>query len=89
VVTIPAGQPFAGRSSGGATRSEVFGNQCVEYDYHSIHITDLLGTDNMEVVTLDSPAVAFQDVASLSPSGRSYGEALLASALVHTSTVMR
>ncbi|KAI0365780.1 hypothetical protein BV20DRAFT_972680 [Pilatotrama ljubarskyi] len=27
VVTIPAGQPFAGRSSGGATRGQVFGSQ--------------------------------------------------------------
>lgn len=30
--TIPAGQPIAGCSSGGGTRTEVFGNQYVEYD---------------------------------------------------------
>ena len=29
VVTIPQGQPFAGRTSGGATRGSVYGNRCV------------------------------------------------------------
>lgn len=31
-ITLPAGQPFAGRTAGGATRAQVYGSACV-YSY--------------------------------------------------------
>ena len=52
VNTIPSGQLFSGRLSGGGTRSDVFGSRFVSFSSHFL-LTLISGvSDNMEVVIL-------------------------------------
>lgn len=85
--TIPSGSAFAGRTVGGGTRSQVFGNSCVFQLFgRRRELTFRLSLGHMEAAILALPLGAYQDVASLSSSGQSFGAVLLEEQLEHIFT---
>ena len=80
VTTIPSGQLFAGRTSGGGTRSEVFGNRYVvlRQCLYSLLILFFSFSGSMEVVTQELQEEVWLDVDFHSYSGPWPGEAWLA-----------
>ncbi|KIM48790.1 hypothetical protein M413DRAFT_86133 [Hebeloma cylindrosporum] len=89
--TIPSGQLFAGRTSGGGTRSEVYGNRFVLLCQGALSHCSLFFhfSGSMEVVTQESREGAWPGADFRSYSGPWPGEALLVLGQRHTCTTPR